>query len=147
MKKILAFISCILLIGIFMGSCRRTSDNGLIDGHWRVMSVEHIKGDVYDTDTVIHPKTVYFAIQLELCQVYKYASTGITQGEGANYTSIIDYDRKGKKLALEFPMNNTFSGWMLECGITGNPVTYNVEVNSKHLVLKNNDVVITCRRY
>lgn len=126
---------CVLIMAV---GCRRVSHNGKLDGNWRVETVELFKeSGMVKQDSLFHPEDRYIAFQLELVQIRPNLHTGI-----------ITYDDKSGQLSMEFPKEpSSLPKVFLDYGICENPVTFTVEADSKHLVLKNASAVVTCRRW
>lgn len=71
MKKILFFLSCMLLLA----SCQKLDDNGDLGGNWKMLQLEE-----FERDTVIDTRQDdrFWAIQLDLMQL----TGGHTEGKG-----------------------------------------------------------------
>lgn len=137
MRKIL-YILTIAVMLVMVGGCRRASDNGAIDGYWRVVGIEDLT-----TGEELDPGTGRFmAIQLELMQLTS------TAGEfGYRITGVITYDEDNELLSVDF-RNNAAASSLELFGITQNPVTFRVvRASGRTLMLRTDDRLITCRKF
>lgn len=141
MKKILFIIMSVAILSFF--SCRRASHNGKIDGNWLVTSIElKADGNEIPKDTVIYPQTnMLIAIQLELFQM--------TPNIGNVSPGIIDYDKSGHKLVVDFPnvTSQKEMDGLKRFGIYSNPESFDVTVDNRSLILTTDVSVISCKRF
>lgn len=144
MKKSLyksLYIALILIVvGVVAGGCRRTSHNGLIDGHWQVLTMEDV-----NTGEVIDCKDRYVAVNLELIQLFKGDPATALYSTGYIY-----YTKGEDKFTVDFPEmgNNTKPERLIEFGITSNPQTLTiVKLDHKTFTYRSDAYIVTCRRY
>lgn len=134
LKQIIPLI--IILAFTTLTSCRRASDNGLIDGLWRIDQIDYFEQG--QQPSTIHPQGFFIAIQLELLQLDNYNPVA---------TAIISYDKDKKTLGLDFPYNPD-AALLRKFGIMQNPCVINVEhLNHKRMVLTTGSSRITCIRF
>lgn len=138
--KTIYMLLALLLLTVGSG-CRRTSHNGDLDGNWRVKAIT-----VTSTGTTEDLGDNYFiAINLELMQL---RAPGMSQTQATTVTGVMDYDEDAGRLTVDFPKNDRKGDQNLErFGIYSNPVTFQVSVSSRNLVLKSPESVIECRRF
>lgn len=134
MKK---YLLIILTLGMLLAtSCRRSTDNGKIDGLWRIDTIEYTG----ENPRTINPDNLFFAAQLELFQLC--APSPVSKA-----TAMMTYSEKEGTLGLEFP-DNPEPTLLMKFGIPSNPCVLRVEhISSKHLVLKTSGTVISCTHY
>lgn len=123
---------------LMMGSCRKASDNGKLDGQWQIMQIETL-----DDDQVRVPqRRVYICLNLHVVQL---SSVG-----GISASGNMKYDKASGELNWDFPYHVTPQeiSSLSEWGIYSNPVTLHVvKLDGKSMVLKSDKSVITCRRF
>ncbi len=135
-KQLYILIALLGLVLATLSGCRRASHNGKLDGLWRVDTIEYVQPD--GTTTVTNPTDLFYGVNLELFQI---------DTPGPTYTGEISYDKGGSTLGVRFT-GNPGSTELLSYGVPSNPVMFDiVKLDSKHLVLKTNTTVVTCRRY
>lgn len=133
-KHPIAIIATLLLL--LAPACRRASDNGLIDGLWRIDQIDYFEQG--QQPSTIYPRGFFIAIQLELLQLDNYNPVA---------TAIISYDKDKKTLGLDFPYNPD-AALLRKFGIMQNPCVINVEhLNHKRMVLSTGSSRITCTRF
>lgn len=134
-SKILSILTLLVLL-MLIPACRRASDNGLIDGLWRIDSIEYNEpGQPTSTD---HPEGRFIAIQLELLQL---------DNSNPVATAIISYDKNASTIGLDFPYNPD-PDLLRSFGIMENPCVLTIETLShKNLVLTSPTSRITCTRF
>jgi hypothetical protein len=133
MKKIL-YILMVAVMMVAIGGCRRASDNGAIDGYWRVVGIEDLStGEELNVGT-----SRFFAIQLELMQLSS------TSGECSTLTGVMAYDKDNELLSVDFKGANKNA--LALFGIYEDPITFTVvRASSKTLMLRTSRTLITCR--
>lgn len=116
-------------------SCTKRPINGLLDGRWQIMEIED-KGEV----SYVKDNKLYYNFSLHVCSLTGYGYV-LTNGN-------LKYENN--TIWLDFPYGHTeemrlkLQGY----GIYKNPVTMEVEyLDRKKLILKEDDVVITLRRF
>ena len=132
-SKILTFTFAVIAIFVF-SNCRRATDNGKIDGFWRIYEIQYL-----DDNSVVTPEyDEYIAIQLELIQL---------QSPGhSNYTGVITYNKGDEQMGVNFP--NLSDAHLYPYGFTGPESTVRIErADSKHLVLRTPIAIVSCRKY
>ena len=143
MKKILTYIILSLTL-LTLGSCRRTTDNGKIDGQWQIREIYHIADG-----TTVNPETRMICVQLELMQLGNPSWS-------PTLTGVIDYHKGDSQIGVDFRYNPSddllalfgFSPTEAPAGATGKYCLLQIEkLDSKHLVLRSPIAVITCRKY
>lgn len=121
---------------LLLPACRRASDNGLIDGLWRIDQIDYFEQG--QQPSTIHPEGCFIAIQLELLQL---------DNPNPVATSIISYDKDKRTLGLDFPYKPDPT-LLRKFGIMQNPCVMNVEVlTHKRLVLTSPTSRVTCTRF
>jgi len=134
-SKIISIMALVALL-MLAPACRRASDNGLIDGLWRIDSIEYNEPG-QQTETV-RPDGHFIAIQLELLQLDNYNPVA---------TAIISYDKDASTIGLDFPYNPE-PDVLRRFGIMENPCVLSIKtVSHKHLVLTSPTSTITCTRF
>ena len=141
-KKIFTILMSALLI-IALGSCRRATDNGKIDGFWHIREIQ------YNDGSSSYPEKKMIAVQLELLQLDDPQTTPLLTG-------VLDYHKNDKVLGVDFRYKPSDAD-LYPYGFAGNPElsgpsnTYCrldiVQLDSRHLVLRSPIALITCRRY
>lgn len=130
----LTFIAGMLM----MGSCRKASDNGKLDGQWQIMTIETL-----DNGEVTEPsQRIYICINLHVVQ--------LTRNGGSSASGNMQYDKATGEIHWDFPYHETQAqiNALREWGIYSNPVTFHiVKLDGKSLVLKSDKTVVTCRRF
>lgn len=144
MKNILK-IALVIMAVIMLGGCRKVSDNGLLDGQWKIMRIEsNTRYEITPPDT-----QRYIAFNLHMVMLIPSRLCGN-----------IVYDKEGKTLVMDFPYarkpqtedeDASLYQWELrQHGILANPDKFNIEkLDSKQLVLHSQETGITiyCRRF
>ncbi|MDE6717972.1 MAG: lipocalin-like domain-containing protein [Muribaculaceae bacterium] len=139
MKFIKYIFSAVILFAAVcaISSCRVASHNGKLDGQWQIMSIEETA-----TGLSAAPETrSYLCFYLHILQAY-----GPTYRLTANMT----YDKEEEVLTADFPYisQGDVDKNLKPYGICSNPVTIEVvKADSKELVLRTPETVITCRRF
>lgn len=134
LKHILSLLAALSLL--LLPACRRASDNGLIDGLWRIDQIDYFEQG--QQPSTIHPEGFFIAIQLEILQL---------DNPNPVATSIMSYDKDKRTLGLEFPYNPDPS-LLRKYGIMQNPCVMKVEALShKRLVLTSSSSRVTCTRF
>lgn len=135
-------IICLTALTLMLGSsCRRWSHHGDLDGFWQIQEITYTQDGVKVKagQTVTMPER-YISINLELMQLQYNGSSIVATG-------VINYDRKGGVLTVDWPYNPKPS-LLQDFGIFENPVRFDVEkVDSKRLVLRSPGAIVTCRRW
>ena len=131
----------------FLPGCRRATDNGDIDGYWKVLSIDVTDGDGNTTD-ILPEKGLFIAIQLELFQLYPVtADYDNTDAAYVAMTGKISYNEGARTLGVSF-RGNPSTADLMKYGIPENPVTFTVDrADSDYLVLRTPISVIKCRRW
>lgn len=123
-------------IMMLLPSCRRASDNGKIDGLWRIDTIEYFEPG--REPSAISPKGFLIAVQLELLQL---------DNQNPVATAIISYGKGDKSIGLEFP-ENPEPELLRKFGIMENPCVLQIEtLNSKRLVLASGSSRVRCTRF
>lgn len=143
MKKIIPILILLITL-VSLGSCRRTTNNGKIDGFWKITEI------YYTADgKTVHPERRMIAVQLELMQLQNAGYT-------ATLTGVIHYHKGDPTIGVDFRYNPSDDqlaqyGFAPEPGSTEGQGQYCVlhieKLDRKHLVLRSPIAVITCRRY
>lgn len=140
MNKLVYLFTTILLASglILLPSCNRAKSNGPIDGNWMVESITYT-----DDGHTVYPDRMFYAIQLELIQVWCQDSY-----PPMTLTGEIAYDKKADRLVADFrhPTSMTAAD-LLNCGIPNNPVTFDVSTSRNHLTLRTSSTIITMKRW
>ncbi|MDE7180404.1 MAG: lipocalin-like domain-containing protein [Muribaculaceae bacterium] len=142
MKKYIAILLLSLLF-IAAPACRRASDNGKIDGFWKITEIR------YTTDnSVVNPPNRYIGIQLELLQLNMGSP-------GPELTAVLNYHKGDAQIGADFRYNPT-DAQLAQYGFVADassaPGTkyciLDIEhVSSSRMVLRSPIAVITCRKY
>ncbi len=77
-----------------MFSCRRATNNGKIDGNWRIETME----DVATGRGVASGEFFFLAIQLEMAQFREESAAG-----GPQLNALISYTKGADEIGMEFP--------------------------------------------
>ncbi len=133
MRKLLPIIILSLLATFCFCGCRRASDNGKLDGFWRIDNIHFT-----DTDEDLTPSDLFIGINLELLQLDRPAP---------DITGIITYKKGEMRLGVQFPTNPT-PAQLRTYGFSGNPCMLDIEkLTGERLVLRSEIAVITCTKY
>ena len=133
MRKILHIILLSLLAALCVCGCRRASDNGKLDGFWRIDNIHYT-----DTEEDISPTGLFIAVNLELIQL---------DNPGPNITGVLTYKKGDDRIAVDFPTNPSATS-LRTYGFSGNPALLDIEkVSAKRLVLRSGKAVIKCTKY
>ncbi len=129
------------LIGMFIllinTGCNKYPINGDLDGQWQVMEVTP------EPSEIVYPERLYMCFSLHVCQLTGHI-------EGVHAKANMRFDQKKRTLYLDFPYIETEESLarLKQYGIYSNPVTFQVEkLNSSKLILRDNDVVVTLRKF
>lgn len=132
-SKIITFSLAIIAISLLsLGSCRRMSNNGKIDGNWKIYEIYYIA----DGTTVV-PENEFIAIQLELLQL---------RSSKDFCTAVIGYDKNSDDMYVDFKKINPSILYPFGFGSAQSTVHID-RADSKHLVLSTDIARITCRKY
>ena len=138
MKKIIKGIVMTMLLAVVMisaSSCRRWSDNGKIDGYWKIQEIYYIADG-----TTVKPEQRFISVQLELLQLQM-------PKQSTSLTGILHYNKSDDFFTVDFPYNPS-DELLSEFGFQGAQSRLEiVKADSKHLVLESPIAVITCRRW
>lgn len=141
MKRIYFLLLLIILL-IPAAGCRRASDNGKIDGFWKIQEI------TYNTDSEsVFPRNLFISVQLELLQLQNPSPSGALTG-------VLHYHDGDKKIGVDF-RNNPSAELLAKYGFAAdaqdNTTTYctlDIErLDSKHLVLRSPIAVIRCAKF
>ena len=134
-------ISCALVAILSLltfGACRKAPINGKLDGQWQIMSIE-LTAD----GSAANPKLrSYIDINLHVVNLRNTANNLVAGN--------LSYDKDNSRLTLDFPYNTGGDAFLLlrEWGIYQTPVTLDIiKLDSKQLVLRSPETIITCRRF
>lgn len=131
---IILLLMCVAALGFC--SCRRTSDNGKIDGLWKIISIEYLPGA--DASGTISPDNLFYAVNLELFQLCSPMP---------NETGVLTYHKGDRRFSVDF-RNGPSHSKLLQYGLGDNPVMLDIEVlDSKRMVLRSDVAIVTCRRF
>lgn len=138
MRKIFFIIISIFAI-ISFSSCRRTSDNGKIDGYWQIREIH------YNDGQISNPNRLFICVNLELMQLNN-------PDPSDKLTGVISYHRGDDKIGVDFRYGPTAEQLALYgfAPIATNPNECILDINrldSKYLVLTSPIAVITCKRF
>ncbi len=136
-----------LLIGVIslisVSSCRKAPINGKLDAQWQIMKIEHTE----DATERIPDRRSYIDINLHVVNLRNVLEN---ESAGAVIAGNLNYDKNASTITMDFPYNKEGSklAAMQSWGIYSNPVTFRiVKLDSKELILKSSETVVTCRRY
>ena len=133
-KLIIAVLALTLTLGV-SGGCRRASDNGKIDGYWKIQEILYTAEGV-----VVNPENEFIAIQLELLQLQNPEPTPALTG-------ILSYSKGADQMSVEFP-NNPTEQQLAAFGFSGTHTTLHIDhVDGKRMVLTSPIAKITCRKW
>lgn len=120
-----------LIITFAISSCRKGGINGDLDGQWRVIAVEHLADG-----TVSEPYNHFYCL---------YLHTANLTNPGVAATANMTYDRKGRRLTLEFPDGaEHLAPW----GIYDITTTFTIEhLNSHSLVIVSDKARVTMKKF
>ena len=130
---LLFFIS--VIIPFMISGCQKASINGDLDGKWQIMEIEtdHEIEDVKDNQ-------LYYNFYMHVCNLSYYG--------GVFSEAVLSYENN--TLRLFFPYIHTDYGVtvLTQYGIYSNPVEFKVVyLDKKKLVMQNDKVIITCRKF
>lgn len=132
-KLIILMLAAVAVISL--GSCRRVSHNGKLDGHWQIREIYNIETGVSE-----YPTQKFISVQLELMQLQN-------PRQSADLTGVLTHHKGDPEVIVDF-RNNPTEARLAEFGFKGNPTTLHIDrLDSKHLVLSSPMAVITCRRF
>lgn len=132
MRKIFNIILLFVTI-MAAGSCRRASDNGKIDGFWRIDEINYKA-----SGETVCPSGLFIAVNLELLQL---------DDPAVKHTGIISYHKGDSRLGVEFPYNPSKEE-LYRFGFPENPCVLDITVlTDRRLVLSSSVGVISCTRY
>ena len=131
---------CLTLVSslFILGSCRKASDNGKLDGQWQIMGIETLD----DAKSFVPEKRLYICLNLHVVQ--------LTTAGGVGVSGNMRYEKGTGEIDWDFPYHETETGKsaLRQWGVYSNPVTFHVvKLDGKSLVLKSDKSVITCRRF
>lgn len=116
-------------------SCRRASDNGKIDGYWKIQEIYYIADG-----TVVNPTNEFISIQLELLQLQ-------APSHNPKMTAVLSYDKEDDNFSVDF-RNNPTDEELAKFGFAGRQSTLHIEsVDSKRMVLTSAIARISCRKW
>ncbi len=133
-SKLYSLLLSVCLIGMLFSGCGKASHNGKVDGNWQIMSIENLKDG-----TTSSPEQHYIALYLHVVNLFPNYIAGNMQ-----------YDKDQDKISMDFPYSTAEQDKQLlrRYGIYTNPIVFEVvKADSKQLVLRSPDTMITCRRY
>lgn len=142
MKRLIPVI-ILSLLAITLAGCRRVSDNGRLDGLWKIREIEYTA----DGATVC-PANLFFGVQLELFQCQSPTPR-------RDLTGILHYHKGSDSFTVEFPNKPTRAA-MADFGLVPEnedkdktPVCrLDIEhASGSRLVLRSPIAVITCHKY
>lgn len=130
----LAIVAVITALTIF-GACRRASDNGKIDGYWKIQEIYYI-ADGYS----VYPQNLFIAIQLELFQLQKPDPT-------AALTGVLTYEKGSDEISVDFRNNPSYEQ-LVNFGLSSPQTVLHIDkADGKHLVLTSPIAKISCRKW
>lgn len=135
----------VLALGVLPG-CNKMPINGKLDGNWQIMQIELPAEDGTYVATVPELRR-YFNISLHVFQM-RYVTAGESPGRAESGN--LSYDKKEGRFTVDFPYNTDAGGmkWLEPYGVYSNPVTFEIlRLDSKNLVVRTPESIITCRRY
>ena len=133
LKRITTYL--LLTLCILCGSCRRASDNGKIDGYWKIY-------DIYYTadGTTSNPEDEFISIQLELLQLQNPLPS-------PQLTGVLSYKKGDDTLGVDF-RNNPSDEILYDFGFIGPQCVLHIDrVDGSNLVLSSPIARITCKKY
>lgn len=137
MKNFKLFIALtVLTVSILMsGSCRRASDNGKIDGYWKIQEIYYISDGV-----TVEPDGKFIAIQLELLQLQD-------PDPSPKLTAVLSYAKGSDQFSVDF-RNNPSEEQLAAFGFSGTQSVMHIDkVDGKRMVLTSPIARITCRKW
>lgn len=132
-RTLLPFLAILMAT---LPSCRRASDNGLLDGLWRIDHIDYFPAD--GPESTADPSGFLIAIQLELLQL---------DNQNPVATAIMSYSKDERTIGLRFP-ENPEPELLRKFGIMDNPCVLKiVSLSSSSLVLESPSSRIKCTRF
>lgn len=125
-----------IIIMLICTGCPKQPINGDLDGQWQIMEVTPEAPEIVTTERL------YMCFYLHTVQLSYYGKNPWAAG------NILLY--KDKTLSLDFPYETSEESIALlkQYGIYNNPVTFTIEhLDSKKLILRDGDVVVTLRKF
>lgn len=136
MKHTLIIITIVMTFLTTLSGCQKSPVNGDLDGMWQIVSIDPVP----DVDGPFDSSQLYYNFSLEICQLSIYGGPWIN--------GLMNYS--GNTIALDFSSSKVpdQSIKLKQYGIYSDKVVFYVdELNSKHLVISNNDATITMRKF
>ena len=135
-KNIAILIRTLFFVCIMLTGCQKAPINGDLDGRWQVLEIESV-GTVRD----VKDDQLYYSFYLHVCNLTYYGGV-FTEGN-------LRYEND--EIYMDFPYINTTEGLASlgnYYGIYTNPVVFKViHLDSKRLVMGNDESVITLRKF
>lgn len=118
-----------------ISGCQKASINGDLDGRWQIIEIE-TDNEIED----VKDNQLYYNFYMHVCNLSYYG--------GVFTEAVLSYDNN--IIELFFPYIQTDYGEMVltQYGIYSNPVKFKVVyLDKKKLVMQNDNVIITCRKF
>ena len=131
----------IAVLALGIGGCRRVTNNGKLDGNWRIVTIEDLEtGSVADV-AYVGGDSRFIDIQLEIFQLRSYGSRPLL------VTGEMRYEKGGSEVGVTFQKAATLSS-LEYFGIPEREVVMKIEqLDSKMLKLRTPKTPVTCRRF
>ena len=144
MKKVIFIIIQVSLLAaslvavLSMFSCRRATNNGKIDGNWRIETMEDVA-----TGEVSHPVNFFLAIQLEMAQFREESAAG-----GPQLNALISYTKGADEIGMEFPEGaGNYNSYLETFRMPSRNVTFRIlKLDCSKLVLESPTTIYRCSR-
>lgn len=136
MKHTLILISLLLTSLISLSGCQKSPVNGDLDGMWHIISIDPAP----DVDGPFDSSQLYYNFSLEICQLSIYGGPWIN--------GLMNYSED--TIALDFSSSKVpdQSIKLKQYGINSDKVVFHIEeLNSKHLIINNENTTITMRKF
>lgn len=120
---------------VSLGSCRRASDNGKIDGLWKIQEIYYIADG-----TTVEPEQEFIGIQLELFQLQ-------APNPSPDLTGVLSYKKGADSFTVDF-RNKPASERLYKFGFADKESVVGIErLDGKRLVLSTSIARISCRKW
>ncbi len=122
-----------------MFPCRRATNNGKIDGNWRIETMEDVA-----TGEVSHPVNFFLAIQLEMAQFREESAAG-----GPQLNALISYTKGADEIGMEFPEGaGNYNSYLETFRMPSRNVTFRIlKLDCSKLVLESPTTIYRCSRF
>lgn len=131
-------VSVVMAVAV-VSSCRRASDNGKIDGYWKIQEIYYIADG-----TTVYPEEEFIGIQLELIQLMNPRPVGSSKGW---LTGVVSYDKKSDFFSVDFRYNPS-PEQLYPYGFSAPQEVLAIErADSRYLVFTSAIARVTCRKF